>query len=69
MTVSSVGVTLFNEEEVALRYGVVENVTVHAPGLIRRYVMGQAKAAHTETLSKMKVLLESRSPVARPDRS
>ncbi len=47
----------------------VENVTVHAPGLIRRYVMGQAKAAHTETLSKMKVLLESRSPVARPDRS
>ena len=45
----------------------VENVTVHAPWLIRRYVIGQARAAHAETLSKMKVLLESRRSVARPD--
>jgi hypothetical protein len=46
-----------------------EKVTVHAPWLIRRYVARQAKVAHVETLSKMKGLLESRSPVARPGHS
>ncbi len=61
--------TVYSLADTSAGTRLVENVTVHAPWLIRRYVAGQAKAAHVETLSKMKGLLESRSLVARADHS
>jgi hypothetical protein len=54
--------TVYSLAATSLGTHLVENVTVRAPWLIRRYVVGQASRAHAETLSSMKVLLESRSP-------
>lgn len=47
----------------------VESVTIKAPPLIRRFVVNQARQAHTETLSKLKTLLETTSQPSIPARS
>jgi hypothetical protein len=50
--------TIYHLEEVASGTRLVEEVTVEAPRILRRFVISQARKSHQETLGKMKLLLE-----------
>jgi hypothetical protein len=49
--------TVYALTETPLGTHLVERVSVHAPWLLRRFVLEQARRAHAVTLSKMKLLL------------
>ncbi len=50
--------TIYTLDEVASGTRLVERVSVEAPGMLRRFVIAQARKSHEETLAKMKVVLE-----------
>ena len=57
--------TVYGLEDVASGTRLVERVSVDAPRILRRFVVGQARASHEETLRKMKTLLENVDESAR----
>lgn len=50
--------TVYSLTATSLGTHLVESVSVKAPALLHRFVVNQARRAHTETLMKMKALLE-----------
>lgn len=50
--------TIYALEDTATGTRLVESVSVKAPRMLRRFVIGQARKSHEETLVKMKLHLE-----------
>jgi carbon monoxide dehydrogenase subunit G len=50
--------TVYELTDLAAGTRLVERVSVEAPAILRRFVIGQARRSHAETLVKMKALLE-----------
>lgn len=59
--------TVYRLSETAFGTRLDERVFVRAPWFIRRFVVKQARAAHAETLERMKLLLEAKPPGSRGD--
>jgi len=53
--------SIYALEETSRGTRLVERVSIEAPRLLRRFVVGQARRAHAETLERMKALLEGAS--------
>ncbi len=50
--------TVYSLKPIPMGTHLVERVRVEAPRLLRRFVIGQARRAHRETLARMKTLIE-----------